>query len=103
MLSIVYSLSRVGILWFLAHHAARVVILYCWITGISGCSFNLATCPEPAEGLNYLCVLRPLICPFSFGVAGIEAGMPHELHAFGRDVLHDEGDEIERRESDSVP
>jgi hypothetical protein len=44
-----------------------------------------------------------LIRPFSFGVAGIEAGMPHELRAFRRDVLHDEGNEIERRESDSVP
>ena len=31
-----------------------------------------------------------LFCPFSFGVAGVEAGMTHELHAFGWDVLHAE-------------
>jgi hypothetical protein len=34
------------------------------------------------------------LSPFSFGVTGIEAGMTHELQAFGWNVFDDEGNEI---------
>lgn len=35
---------------------------------------------------------------FSFSVAGIEASTTQELHAFGWDVPHDEGDKVQKGE-----
>ena len=35
-----------------------------------------------------------LLSPFSFGVASIKASMTHQLHAFGRNMLHQQRDEI---------
>ncbi len=38
--------------------------------------------------------------PFGFGIASVEAGVTHQLHAFGWDVLHHERVEVESREGD---